>query len=158
MMFSSITSIPIPIPIHITKSPCAENNKCSAQNVCDWKDWELAFQRLVRLLHHDTITRADPSEEATPSVSPYQAITFPFTAYEVRAWWILMRDCGCVICVSAASDRLYGPPLPSFFLVDGASDSMLADAASAGLLRVRHRRKGSQDRLAPYHRSAAANR
>lgn len=88
------------------------NHLMYKQNVCDWKDWELAFQRLVRLLHHDTITRADPSEEATPSVSPYQAITFPFTAYETLQ---VLGSYGCDIVEKArkiASLLTIAPPPP----------------------------------------------
>jgi hypothetical protein len=41
-------------------------------NTCDWRGLEPLMARLRRLLRLAPDTRADPAEEATPTLSPYQ--------------------------------------------------------------------------------------
>lgn len=41
-------------------------------NICDWRGLGPLLDRLRRLLRVGPATRADPTEEATPTLSPYQ--------------------------------------------------------------------------------------
>jgi protein O-GlcNAc transferase len=66
----------------------------------------------VQLLRINTVTRADVSEEALPTVSPYQAVTFPFTPAQTQ---VLLEAYAADILAKVVSKRALlalAPPPP----------------------------------------------
>ena len=66
----------------------------------------------VQLLRINTVTRADVSEEALPTVSPYQAVTFPFTPAQTQ---VLLEAYAADILAKVVSTRALlalAPPPP----------------------------------------------
>jgi tetratricopeptide (TPR) repeat protein len=75
------------------------NHLMYKQNVCDWNEWDTLHARLVDLLRVSTITRADVSEEALPTVSPYQVVVVG-AVVAVMVWMCRCRCCpGARTCI-----------------------------------------------------------
>ena len=104
------------------------NHLMYKQNVCDWSHWEELHSRLVALLRVNTVTRGDVSEESLPTVSPYQAITFPFTPAQTRL--ILQAYAEDIVRKASSTQTLLtlAPPPP----VGPAA----GEGAGAGVLRI----------------------
>jgi len=62
------------------------------QNVCDWAGLPAQLERLRSLLRAAPTTRADPSEEPAPTLSAYQAVTFPLSQAETNAALALVAE------------------------------------------------------------------
>jgi hypothetical protein len=62
------------------------------QNVCDWAGLPAQLERLRSLLRAVPTTRADPSEEPAPTLSAYQAVTFPLSQAETNAALALVAE------------------------------------------------------------------
>lgn len=69
----------IAIALAASHGVALSNHIMYAQNVCDWRDIDRHFATLSTQLQNQDVTQTDPSDEATPTVSPYQAVTFPFS-------------------------------------------------------------------------------
>jgi hypothetical protein len=67
--------------ISMTTHTASTNNH--TQNVCDWRQIDRHLASLSALLAGGTTTQGNRSEDATPIVSPYQAVTFPFSPEQV---------------------------------------------------------------------------
>lgn len=71
------------------------------------------FSVLLQLLSIDDITQTDPTEDAMPTVSPYQAVTFPFTPAQVCSSHVFLS---CMIAMLASMEY--------DFLSDSAGNAM----------------------------------
>uniref|UniRef100_A0A7S4KDX3 protein O-GlcNAc transferase n=1 Tax=Guillardia theta TaxID=55529 RepID=A0A7S4KDX3_GUITH len=79
---AAIESLKVAVDVDPRHGVVLSNLLLYKQNVCNWDGWDETFASLKEILRANSKTVSDGTEESVPIISPYQAVTFPFSIEE----------------------------------------------------------------------------